>query len=398
MAERTKHDIWNDGDGAGREQGRPGKVRRFLTFFLTLAAVLAVVLAAAYRDGTGFDALRRYLNYGGSKNSGEACYRYDASTNNRFAALGDRLVVLSDASLRLLDKDGGEIWSALVNMSAPALVQGGGRAVAYDIGGRLLYVLDRNGEVFHLTMEEEEPLISAALNDRGMLTVTAEKKDYKGAVYVYNEALEKVLFEFKSAERFVTDACVTGSGSVLAAVTLGQEDGRFVSNVLLYDLREAGEKTPFADYSVPDGLVLSMGEQSGKLASLSDTCLAFASPSGEVEAVYGYGGAYLRGYGMGDDFTALLLNRYQAGNVGRLVTVDADGEELGSIDIHEEVRSISAAGRYLAVLYTDRLVVYNRELQIYASLRGIGGVLGVLMQPDGSVLLLSAESASLFLP
>lgn len=119
MADTTK-DIWNDDDGEEKPKKRRG-LRGFLVFFLTLAAVLAVVLLAAYRDGTGFDVLRRYLNYGSvEKVGGEAYYEYDASTQNRFAALGETLVVLSETSLRLLDGDGGEIWSTSVNMAAPA--------------------------------------------------------------------------------------------------------------------------------------------------------------------------------------------------------------------------------------------------------------------------------------
>lgn len=396
MGNRTK-DIWNDDDGAGREEKRSGPVRRFFTFFLALALVLGVVLAAAYRDGTGFDVLRRYLNYGGSASSGEERYRYDASSANRYALLGNQLVVLSDTSLHLLDKDGGETWSTQVKMTAPALSQGGGRAAAYDIGGRSLYVLDKTGEIFHMETEEDEPLISATLNGRGMLAVTTERRNAKGAVSVYNENMQQVC-AFTSGERFVADARVSDDGDVLAAVRLGQESGVFVSNVVLYDLREPGEKKPFAEYSVPDGLVLSVGEQSEKLVTVTDTCVSYATHSGKVEASYGYGGAYLRNYSLGDSFTALLLNRYQAGNVGRLVTVDADGGELGTLEIHEEVRGLSAAGRYLAVLYTDRLVVYNQDLQVYASLRGIGSVSSVLMRADGSALLMSTESASQFLP
>lgn len=396
MGNRTK-DIWNDDDGAGRAEKRSGFLRRFLVFFLAMAAVLGVTLAAAYRDGTGFDVLRRYLNYGGSASSGEERYRYDASPGNRFAVLGKELVVLSDTSLCLLNKDGGEVWSTQVKMSAPALSQGGGRVVAYDIGGTELYVLDQNGEIFRLTADQDEPLISATLNERGMLAVTAQRRNAKGAVYVYSEAMDPVC-EFSSGERFVSEARVSDNGHVLAAVRLGQENGVFVSNVVLYDLREAGEKKPFAEYSVPDGLVLATGEQAGKLVTVSDTCVTYASYSGKAEASFSYGGSYLRSYSLGEEFTALLLNRYQAGNVGRLVTLDADGGELGSLDIHEEVRGLSAAGRYLAVLYTDRLVVYNQELQVYASLRGISGVSSALMRTDGSALLLSPESASQFLP
>lgn len=394
MAERT-YDIWNDNDG--EEPPRKHRKRRgFWVFALTLVVVLAVVLLAAYRDGTGFDVLRRYLNYGSvEKVGGEVFYEYEASSQNRFAALGEKLVVLSETSLRILDQNGEEIWAVPVNMSAPALSQGGGRAVAYDVGGLSLYVVDENGEVMSLTADEEEPFIAATLNREGWLAVTAEKRNFKGAVHVYDQEMTEV-FEFKSSRRFVMDAYITDDCAYLAAVTLGQEDSVFVSNVVLYDVTK---EDPVASYDVTDGLVAVIGEQAGKITAITDTCLTFADTKGAVTASYSYNGAYLRDYDLsGDDFVVLLLNRYRSGSVGRLVTVDAAGTELGSLDINEEILSISATGRYIAVLYADRLVVYNQDLQMYASLKGTGYAKEVLVRPDGSALLLSSEHAGLFLP
>lgn len=397
MADTTR-DIWNDDDGEEKPKKRRA-LRGFGVFFLTLVVVLAVVLLAAYRDGTGFDVLRRYLNYGSvEKVGGETVYDYDASSNNRFAALGDKLVVLSETSLRLLDPDGGEVWSVNVSMTSPALSRGGGRAVAYDVGGLELYVVDEGGEVAHLTADQEEPFIAATLNAEGWLAVTAEKRGYKGWVGVYDQDMELV-FEFKSSRRFVTDAYVTDDCTALAAVTLGQESSVFVSNIILFDLTKPGEAELMADYDIADGLVAAIGQESGKLVTVSDTCLTFADTKGEATDTYSYGGAYLRDYDLsGDGFAVLLLNRYQSGSVGRLVTVDTEGAELGSLDVNEEVLSVSASGRYLAVLYTDRLVIYNQDLQVYASLRGTDYAREVLMRADGSALLLSSESAGLFLP
>ena len=394
MADTTK-DIWNDNDGEEEKKPRR-KLRGFLIFLLTLVAVLGVVVFAAYRDGTGFDVLRRYLNYGGAEKAGsESVYNYDASSSNRFAVLGDRLVVLSDTRLRVLDASGGEVWSTAVNMTAPALESGGGKAVAYDVGGTVLYVVDQNGQVLSLTATEEEPLISASLNEKGWLAVTAKKKGYKGVVSVYNDKMEQ-FFDFNSSERFVIGACVTEDCKSVAAVTLGQENGYFVSNVVLYNLNE---EEPYANYDIPDGLVADIGWVGGKFAAVSDTCLTFADTKGDLEGSYGYNGTYLREYDLnGDGFAALLLNRYQSGSVGRLVTVGADGTELGSLEVSEEVQDISAAGRYLAVLYLDRLVIYNQALETYASLKGTESTRGVLMRADGSALLLSSESAKLFLP
>lgn len=398
MADSTR-DIWNDNDG---EEEKPKKKRRrlrgFLTFFLTLVVVLAVVMLAAYRDGTGFDVLRRYLNYGSVEDlGGEVIYHYDVSSDNRFAALGDKLVVLSDTALRILDADGGEVWSASVRMEAPALSQGGGRAVAYDVGGLELYVVDQKGEVLHLTAGEEEPFIAATLNEKGWLAVTAETRGYKGCVSVYDQEMDLV-GEFKFSRRFVLDAYVADDCASLAAVTLGQESSVFVSNVGLYDLTKAGEAELTAEYDVSDGLVAFIGQQGDRLVTVSDTCLTYADTKGGTVS-YSYGGAYLRDYDLsGDGFAVLLLNRYQSGSVGRLVTVDTEGTELGSLDVNEEVLSVSASGRYLAVLYADRLIVYNQSLQVYASLNGTDYAKEVLMRTDGSILLLSSESAGLFLP
>ena len=395
MADTTR-DIWNDNDGEEEAPRRRHRFRGFLIFFLTLVAVLGVVMFAAYRDGTGFDVLRRYLNYGGAEKAGsEAVYNFDASSSNRFAVLGDRLVVLSDTRLRVLNASGGEVWSTADSMTAPALESGGGKAVAYDVGGTALYVVDQNGEVFSLTATEEEPLISASLNEEGWLAVTAKMKGYKGCVRVYDSDMEEV-FRFRSSRRFLTDAWVAGKGEALAAVTLGQENGTFVSNVVLYRLTE---EEPYGNYDITDGLVADIGWVDGKFAAVSDTSLTFAGIKGELEGSLGYKGAHRRQYDVHSNcFAAVLLNRCQSGSVGLLVTVGADGTELGSLEVSEEVQDISAAGRYLAVLYLDRLVIYNQALETYASLKGTESARGVLMRTDGSALLLSSESAKLFLP
>lgn len=398
MAEHTTNDIWNDDDaGEKRVLKTPHHhLRRFMAFALVLTIVFGVVLVAAYRDGTGFDVLRRYLNYGSPETaSGEAIYDYSASSRNRFAMLGEHLVVLSDTSLQILSRDGKETWSKPVKMSAPALVCGGNRAVAYDVGGTSLYVLNEKGEVKSLTTSEEEAFLSVTINEAGWLAVTTEAKDYKGYVTVYDEKMGAV-FRFQSSRRFVMDAYVTDDCKLLAAVTLGQENSVFVSNIVLYHL---SKEDPVADYDISDGLVLEIGQMGEKLATVSDTCLTFANPKGEIQGVYTYKSEFLREYSLeADGFAVLLLNRYQSGNVGRLVTVGTDGTELGSLDITSEIQSISAKGRYLAVLYLDQLVIYNQNLEVYATLRGINSARDVLVRADGSALLLSAEEAKLFLP
>ena len=365
---------------------------------LILLAAALLAAAAAYRGGTGFDVLRRYLHYGRAKDyAADPIYTYEFSPNNHFMPVGESLVVLSDTRLTLLDRSGYELWSAAVHMSSPALVRGANRAVAYDAGGTELHILDASGEVATLTAAEDEPFLSARLNRNGWLAVTSGKQDFKGAVRVYDADMN-LAFEFYSARRFVTDACVTDDNHRVAVVTLGQEESVFVSDIVLYRLNDESAQAE-TDYMLPDALCMELTQKGQHLLTISDTCITRARTDGEIRNVYDYTGEYLREYDCGGDgYTALLLNRYQSGSVGRLVTVGSDGMETGSIDVREEVLDISAAGRYLAVLYADRLVIYHSSLREYASMEDTGDLRGILMRSDGTVLLLGSSSARLFLP
>ena len=258
-----------------------------------------------------------------------------------------------------------------------------------------MYVLGESGPILSLTSDDDGPFLSARLNKNGWLAVTAGRQGYKGAVRVYDMRMKPV-FEFHSSRRFVTDACVLNDNSRVAAVTLGQQESVFVSDILYYRL---DQKEPEAECNLPDALTLEVCQRGSGLTAVCDSCVARLESDGTMGARYDYGDAWLREYDAGGDgFTTLYLSRYQSGSMGRLVTVDDDGAELGSLDVMEEVADISAAGRYVAALYTDRLVVYNLALGVYASLSGTENVQSVLMRPDGSALLLGASSAQLFLP
>ena len=116
----------------------------------------------------------------------------------------------------------------------------------------------------------EGALVSVNLNSRGMLAVTAEESGGKGKVSVYDADLS-LLFAFTARRRFVADACVTEDGKYLAAVTLGQEESVFVSNVVIYDLTQ--EMLPWRITACTDGLVTAMGGQGDRIVTVSDTCL-----------------------------------------------------------------------------------------------------------------------------
>ena len=78
--------------------------------------------------------------------------------------------------------------------------------------------------------------------------------------------------------------------------------------------------------------------------------------------------------------------------------IDDTGTVKGSLDLNQQVLSLSAAGRYLAVLTGDRLDIYTSDLSLYSSLEGTQGAWKVLLMEDGSAILISEDSASFYVP
>ena len=89
---------------------------------------------------------------------------------------------------------------------------------------------------------------------------------------------------------------------------------------------------------------------------------------------------------------------YSAGNRNTLQTVDFNGNMLGSLYLGEDVLDLSAAGKYLAVLTNENLIIYNSALEVYAQTVDTKAATSVVMRPDGTAMLLGSSDGSLFIP
>ena len=80
------------------------------------------------------------------------------------------------------------------------------------------------------------------------------------------------------------------------------------------------------------------------------------------------------------------------------MTVDKTGSELGSLYIGQEILDLSACGKYVAVLTSEGLTIYNRDLTVYHETLETGTATAVVMREDGSVLLLGTGQGHLYIP
>jgi len=398
MADRSREKLTREDFNARRAvPRRHGAFRRALTLVLVLAVVLAAVVVAAYGDLSNVDSLRRLLTY--NKTSQEtaesAAYSYDSDRGNLFALLEDEtLVVAGKTQLRVIGKGDSSIYSGSVALENPALAVGKHLAAVYEVGGTKLYILGAKGLVREMSEAADNAIISVSFNASDYMTVVTEKSGYKSALSVYNASGDPV-FTYNSSQYIVGAKCERDCKHVVFT-TVGEREGSFASTIHRYALDGEAQ---LSACTLSDALVLQVDSVGGTNAALADDRLALLKEDGSLAGTYYFSEPYLRGYALhGDDFVALNLSRYRSGSMGRIVTVGLDGAELASLETRQDVVDIDACGKYLAVLYSDKLVVYTSDLAEYAGLDDTRHAKNVLMRRDGTALLLGAAQARLFIP
>lgn len=373
-----------------------GPLRKILALVAVVLAVCGVIALVLFGKNLNIDALRRWVRYwnvGDQDSTG--LFEFDAHNSNRYANYNGGLAVASVGGLNTYRSDGQEAVVSQAQLSMPQIESCSQLVMAYDVGGNtLLAVSNRGGEVLRITTDQA--ILDASLSEGGSLCYVSGASGYKTVLTVYNSS-QACVYRWLSSTTYMPLCAIAKDGTRMAAVGLDQENGSFKSTLNLFrtDQEQIERTVDLGSELVYDLRYLS----DDTICAIGETDVQFYTAEGESAGVYSYNDNYLKDFDMGGDgFLALSLNMYRAGNRYTLVTVDEEGQELASVYIGQEILSLSACGRYVAILTPDGLTVYDRTLEVYAQTAETGAATSVLMRKDGSVLLLGGGEGHLYIP
>ncbi|MGI6498819.1 MAG: DUF5711 family protein [Oscillospiraceae bacterium] len=371
---------------------------RAVSFFVMLVVVLGAVALVAFRDQLNIDALRRAIAYRQMERteSGQCMeFQYEKDTSNQFASYQNGLLIASTTGIALLDQCGQVRFSEKAVMSSPIVCTSGNAALVYDAGGPRLVAFSGMKTGLSLTLDNGLSFFSAALNDSGYLTTVSKAPGYKAVVNVYDDTQEHV-FRWNSSSHFVSDAAVFNDCKTMAAITVGQSDTQYQSTAVFYRL---DSETQYASLDLGSQLVLSVKPMGDLLCVLTEDAVVYINNKGEQVSSYSYQNESLSAFSLdGDGFSVLELGKYHAGSLGRLDTVDLSGNTIATLPFSDHIVSLSVAGRYIGVLFSNHLDIYDKSFNLYARLDDTGNTRKILMRADGSVMCVDADTAWLYLP
>lgn len=370
---------------------------RLGAILVTCLLIFGAVLALVYRDTVSLDGIVRFFSYSNLERDedGEPVpFSFSSDEDTAVALLDSDLVVSSRNGFQVFSVDGTLQLEQDTVMEQPTVQSAGTSAVVYDLGGNDLYLLRDRAIAFHYSTEERYSLLSARVNGSGMLTIAEETAGYKAAVNVYDASGNR-LVTVNVSSAFVMDALVSDDGATLAVALISQQDADFQGAITFYDCA-TGEQLSSVVLGSTTILGLRWSEEALRVQLEDGVAVVYAD--GTVAGSWTNESQYLQAFSLnGLQYSAELMGKYRAGSTGQLLMIDSDGTEHASTGVREEVLSISAADRYVAVLTANRLTIYTEELEVYDETETLGATI-VLMREDGSAMLVGNGSAQLYVP
>ena len=386
----------NDGKIVPLHPKKRGPLKKILALLAAVLVVCGVVALVLFGKNLNTDALRRWVRYWNlGSQEGTGLFQFDAHNSNRYANYNGGLAVASVGGLSTYQSDGQEAVISQAQLAMPQIESCSQLVMAYNVGGNtLLAVSSRGGELLRVTTERA--ILDASLSQGGSICYVVGESGSKSVLTVYNSSQECV-YRWLSSTTYMPLCAISADGTRLASVGLDQADGSFKSTLNLFRIdREQIERT----VDLGPELVYDLrylGDDT--LCAIGETDVQFYTADGEAAGTYVYNDCYLKDFDAGGDgFLVLSLNMYRAGNRYSLVTVDEAGQELGTVYVGQEILSLSACGKYVAILTPEGLSVYDRGLELYAQTADVGSATSVLMRRDGSVLLLGGGEGHLYIP
>ena len=351
--------------------------------FILIVGVL-VLVAVNIRD-LSFDAMGKTLKSWFSVGGRAETIEYGDKEPTAFAGASGGIVAASKTGFIVFDKWGDKVVQSDVVMEKPVAITNGTVSGIYDCGGYTLFTVDDKGNVG--SYESREKLVSVSVNEEGWFAICTEEENYKGSVTVINKKGDEV-YKLYSGDGYILSAELSSDSKMLLAVKLNSRGTQIVE----YSLDSEEEQ---AHIALPEQVAVKCEYGGyGKISVLTDVGFYVYNTDGTLENSYDFSGYDLDGFTLEDDgYSVIYCGAYLADTRAYLATLDDYGNVIARQETAKTIVDISAAGQYIAVLYTDGLTIYDKNLREHETCEITNGANAVVMGSDGTAIVTSEYSA-----
>ena len=269
---------------------------------------------------------------------------YSTDEEQSFTLYRKGLAVAGNTGVTIFSATGRQLVSHGIQYNAPVAVGSGKYLLVYERGGKQYSLYNANAQMH--TGETEYPITGAAVSDSGMYALISSASDANSAVYLYNNRFALINIYKKGGN--VLDAAISADGNRIALLTVTPNAGGVSTSVML---AEPGKGTAIAEKAVASSVGLQCEfTESGKLAVLCTTGLAYFSSNGVMEFFHDFEGKIPATADLSSNGVAICLKKSAISEKNIIIIFDKSGKIVYNDVIPQSVNGL--AYRKSALFFT----------------------------------------------
>ena len=321
----------------------------------------------------------------------ESSIFFDSNEYNQYAVLNGNLCVIAPEKVSSYKLSGKQNISVPVLLRSPAVASSNPYYIAYDLGGMNFYVVSNNKLLFSETCDSK--ILNVNANKSGEFSVITDGTDCKSLVTFYNSEFLPY-YKFHSSDSYVADAAISPNGKDAAIITYGAKDGSFSTTLCLAHTNENGFYTTVNLGDTVSFHVTYLSDR--KILLIADKGTFLYNSDGTLASNVSFDGLSIKAFSAGDKQSSILLDNYSNGGNCKLLLINKSGEKTVELDFETDVFSISSAGKYTSVQFSDKCVVYDANGEVYCEFLIPASVTKCIVNKDGSVISVGENYATLY--
>lgn len=374
------------------------KILRWTVLIAAILLVALIVCCILFPRVFNPDRVGRYLHYLPTANdSTYGQIRFDSNSSDSYAIFNGKFAAGCEDGLYLYDDRGEQTALVQGSLPYPKICTCDSVALCYSNESSTLVALDRKGATA-LNTTASGTVLDCELSSDGCVCYAASDSGCKTQVTVLNRDLQEI-YKWKSFSQYLNCCAVSDKAERLAVVGLNQVNSVFCSTLSILRT-DSEEDAVVAEAELGNQIIYELWFlQQDRLCAIGENCTLLYDTEGNCLQTYDYAGMTLTDFTRGKNGDLFLsFDRNKSGKSSLLVSLTADGEQLAEREYEGEIRSITANGKYLAVLTDLDLSVCDEKLEEYSRTEDYTAANRALARKDGSVLLVSNGQTSLYIP
>ncbi|MBQ9531956.1 MAG: hypothetical protein IJR70_07770 [Eubacterium sp.] len=335
------------------------KTKRIIWIVLIFVVFALIIMRICEVD---FKELKnRFIDENGhltfSMTTNEDAYPYALSSSSgvKVEPIGDKLSVLNDTTLCVLNpSDAKVVYTFSHGFANPVIKYAGNYFCLIDQGATRLRLDRANKNVFET--KTDMPIVCADVAKNGNIVYITREQNGKSHLNVINSTLKK-LMSLEINDGYSVYCSIDSSGKKIAYATANSKGADFITTVYTVNL---GDDEPRASFEFKNSSLMDLHYATASdLYYISTSGVSVIKNQKRLSETFKEGSVNTVCFNYTkDNELVYVYSKYTSANENKLVYINSSGRVKTEINLKQRPKYISASNE-ICVLFSDKIVTYS---------------------------------------